>query len=275
MRLGHADGEAAKAQFRELARLLFRRGQQLRARAAIDAAGDGIEFFLDGHGKVVAVLEAVFRLAEAHHFLGQRHAAFAALAPYLGEGHVHAQRAALFFDQFQFRLGIVREAVDGHHAGQAVDICDVGHVAQKVRQSLFQRREVFVFQFLLFQAAVQLQRPHRGHHHHRRGAQARHAALDVEELFRAEVRAEAGLGDGVIAQFQGHARGQHAVAAVGDVGKGAAVDERRGVFQRLHQIGLERVLEKRRHRPRGLEVAGGDGLFVVGIADDDARKALF
>ena len=106
------------------------------------------------------------------------------------------------------------------------------------------------------------------------GLQTRHTALDVQELLRAQVGAEAGLGDGVIAQLQGHLGGGHGVAAVGDVGEGAAVDERGGVLQRLHQVGLQSVLQQGGHGALGVQVTGGDGLAGVGVADHHAAQAL-
>ena len=79
------------------------------------------------------------------------------------------------------------------------------------------------------------------------GFETGHAALDVQELLRAQVRAEARLGDDIVAQLQGHAGGRDGVAAVGDVGEGAAVDKGGGALQRLHQVGLEGVLQQGGH----------------------------
>ena len=45
------------------------------------------------------------------------------------------------------------------------------------------------------------------------------------------------------------------------------------MFQSLDQIGLQRVLQKGGHGPGGLQVAGGDGLAVIGVAHDHARQA--
>ena len=56
---------------------------------------------------------------------------------------------------------------------------------------------------VLRHAAVVLERADRGHHDHGVGLQAGQAALDVQELLRAQVGAEAGLGDGVVAQRAG------------------------------------------------------------------------
>ena len=78
-------------------------------------------------------------------------------------------------------------------------------------------------------AAVAFQCPDSGYHHHGAGPQTRQTALDVQELFRAQICAEAGLGHSVIAQLQGHAGGGDGVAAVGDVGEGTAVDQGVGV----------------------------------------------
>ena len=44
-------------------------------------------------------------------------------------------------------------------------------------------------------------------------------------------------------------------------------------LQRLHEVGLERVLEERRHGPRSAELASGHGLLVIGVAHHDAGEA--
>ena len=98
------------------------------------------------------------------------------------------------------------------------------------------------------------------------------AALDVEEFLRTEVGAESGLRHGVVAELQGQLRGGHGVAAVGDVGERSAVDDRRRVLQRLHEVGLERLDQQRGHRALRLEVAGRDGLAAAAVGDDDSRQ---
>ena len=76
------------------------------------------------------------------------------------------------------------------------------------------------------------------------------AALDVEELLGPEVGAEAGLGHHVVGQLQRGARGDHGVAAMGDVGERPAMDEGRVALERLHEVGLDGVLEQHRHGAR-------------------------
>ena len=61
---------------------------------------------------------------------------------------------------------------------------------------------------------------------------------------------------------------------MGDVGKGPAMDQGGGVFQRLHQVGLDGVFQQGGHGPLGLQVGGGDRFVVVGIAHDDPGQAL-
>ena len=60
-----------------------------------------------------------------------------------------------------------------------------------------------------------------------------------------------------------------------DIGKRAAVDEGRVVFQGLYQVGLERFAQQHRHGAMGLEIACADGLLIAGIADHDIAQALF
>jgi len=59
-----------------------------------------------------------------------------------------------------------------------------------------------------------------------------------------------------------------------DISKRAAVDQRRGAFQSLHQIRLDRILKQGAHGSLRLELGGGDGLVVVSIADNHLAKAF-
>ena len=191
--------------------------------------------------------ETARRFTQPDHLAGKGHAALAALGPYLGQSHVDAQGAALVLYQPQLGLCIGGEAVDGHHAGQAVDGGDVLHVPQQVGKAALQRGKVFRAQSPLGTAAVMLEGPDRGHHDHGGRGQARQAALDVQKLFRPQVGAEASLGDDVISHFEGHAGSHDGVAAVGDIGEWTAVDKCGGTLQRLNQVGLQRVFEQGSH----------------------------
>ena len=141
-------------------------------------------------------------------------------------------------------------------------------MVQQVGQTLFQGGQILPVQFRLGHAAVVFQRPHRGHDHHGGGPQTGQAALDVEKLLRPQVGGKARLGNGIVPQLQGHAGGGDAVAPVGDVGKGPAVDQGRGVLQRLHQVGLQRILQQGRHGPLRLEIVGRHRPPVKGIGHD-------
>ena len=107
------------------------------------------------------------------------------------------------------------------------------------------------------------------------GRQAGLAALDVDEFLGAEIGAEPGLGHHVVGELERGGGGDHGVAAVRDIGERSAMDERRIVLERLHQIGRQRILEQRRHRAVGLQIAGADRLLLAGVADDDLAQPLF
>ena len=146
---------------------------------------------------------------------------------------------------------------------------------EQIGQALFQRVQILVVQLGLGHAAVAFQCPDSGYHHHGTGPQARQTALDVQELFRAQIRAEAGLSHSVIAQLQGHAGGGDGVAAVGDVGEGTAVDQRGRTLQCLHQIGLQCVLQQGGHSALCLQIVGGDRLAVIGVGHDHPAQPFF
>ena len=147
-------------------------------------------------------------------------------------------------------------------------------MTQQVGHASLECLEVLLVEIALGDATVVLQRAGSGDDHDGAGANARHAALDVEELLGTQVGAKAGLGNGDIAKAHRHTRGHDRVAAVSNVGEGTAVDKRGRALERLHQIGLERVFKQRGHGTLGLEVAGTDGLAGIAVADNDLAQAL-
>ena len=50
--------------------------------------------------------------------------------------------------------------------------------------------------------------------------------------------------------------------------------EGRIVLQRLHQVGLDGVLQKHGHRPVGLQLGGRDGLPLASVGHDDPSQSF-
>ena len=144
----------------------------------------------------------------------------------------------------------------------------------EVRHALFQRRQIFDDQLVLLAPSVHLERAHRGDDDDDRGFQAGHAALDIEELFGAQVRPETRLRDEVVRKLQSQSCGLDAVAAVRDVREGTAVNERGNPFEGLHKIRLDRILEQQRHGAGGSDIACRHRTPVVFEADDDPADAF-
>jgi hypothetical protein len=115
----------------------------------------------------------------------------------------------------------------------------------------------------------------RRHEHHRIRPQAGLAALDVEELFGAEIGAETGLRDDVVGQLERCLRRYHRIAAVGDVGEGTAMHQRRIVLHRLDEIRLEGVLEQCRHRTVRTEFAHRDRRIIARVTEHDVTETVF
>ncbi len=88
---------------------------------------------------------------------------------------------------------------------------------------------------------MEFKRSYRSHQHHGRRFESGHAAFDVDKFFSAQVGPETRFGDHIIGQFQRGFGGAYGVAAVSDIGKRPAVNNRDIVFQRLHQVGFDRI----------------------------------
>ena len=122
-------------------------------------------------------------------------------------------------------------------------------------------------------AAVHLQSLCGGYDDGEVGAEAALATENVVELLGAEVGSEARLGDGVVGVAERHACGKEGVAAVGNVGEGAAVHQGRRVFGGLHEVGLHGVEQERHDGAGHAEVAHGEGFAVVGVAQQNLLDA--
>ena len=95
------------------------------------------------------------------------------------------------------------------------------------------------------------------------GRQTCLATLDVEELLAAEIGAEAGFRDHVVAQLEGELGRHGRVAAVGDVAERPAVDERRVVLERLHEVRHHGVLQEDGHGAGRLQLLGAHQLTIA------------
>ena len=62
---------------------------------------------------------------------------------------------------------------------------------------------------------------------------------------------------------------------MGDIRERSAMHEGRVVFQRLHQVGHQRVFQQHRHRAVGLKLARRDRFALAGLADHDIAKPPF
>ncbi len=143
------------------------------------------------------------------------------------------------------------ETIDRHVV--ALQIVDM---ALEIGEALLERRDILLLEIVLGDAAMHLERADGGDDHGAIGLQPGLAAFDVEEFLGAEIGAEAGFGHHIVAELERGLGGDHRVAAMGDIGERAAMDEGRIVLERLHEVRRERVLEQRRHRARGREILG-------------------
>src|SRR5882672_1952541 len=241
---------------------------------AVDLLSDLVDLVPEGILLFVDELEIALLLAQIDDDARQLRRALAPVAPVRGEHHLGAELLDSRLEQLELLRRVVVEAVDRNNAGNAVVLLHVLDVALEVGDPLLQRLEVLLRDRLQVRAAVVLHRAHRGDDHRRRRAQPRLAALDVDELLRPQVGAEARFGDHVVGELHRGLGRDHGVAAMGDVRERAAMDERRVVLERLDEVGLDRVLQQHRHRAVRLEILRENRFLLARVADDDLAQAL-
>src|SRR3970282_742035 len=144
---------------------------------------------------------------------------------------------AFLYDRDLF-VGAGAETVEGDDRGLS-QLAHALHVLFEVLEPGGDRRGVGLGQIFPGPPTVHLERPHRRHQDDRRRIESRGAAFDVEELLRSEITAKARLGDRPVREMKRGTGREDAVAAVGDVGEGAAVNEGGYTLEGLHQVGLQ------------------------------------
>ena len=175
----------------------------------------------------------------------------------LAQDRLLAHRGDIILHRLDLGVGVGIEMVDGDHRRHA-ELPDVLDVAAEIGAALLHRLDVLLAEVFLLDAAVHLHRAHGGDDDRGSRLQPGLAAFDVEEFFGAEIGAETGFGDDIVGELQRGRGGDDRVAAMRDVGEGAAMHEGRVVLQRLHEVRLHGVLQQHGHGAVGLEVAGVD-----------------
>ena len=273
--LGHTDRQIAITLcfpiFQLIADLAI--GQHLIG--AIDALGNGFDLFKQRH--VIGVKRRELRGAtidDLDHAGRQILGPGRAMRPMLAQDRLGTMLFNIILDRRHFGIGIGDKMVDRHHRRHA-KLLDVLDVLAKVGTALGHGRDIFVAQVVLGDAAVHLHRTYRGDNHHCIRRQTGLATLDVHELFGTQIGAEPSLGHHIIRQLQRGGGGDDRVTAMRDIGERAAMHKGGVVFQRLHDVGLHRLLQQHRHRAIGLDVAGKNRRAIAAIGDDDVTKSLF
>src|SRR5580693_1811674 len=150
----------------------------------------------------------------------------------IGDDRLHPFLGAQLAQAGELGFAVRAEAVDRDHDRypKAPQILDV---PLKIGKALLQRRDILLLEAVAWNAAMHLERAYRGDDDRRCRFEPGLAAFDVEELLRAEIRSEPGLGHDIVGELQRRPGGDRRIAAMGDVGEGATMNKGWVVLQRL------------------------------------------
>ncbi len=123
---------------------------------------------------------------------------------------------------------------------------------------------------------MHLESAHRGNQHHAVRNQPASTALDVEELFHADVGAKARFGDDIPTgtQLDSNLVGDDGRVARGNVGKRPGMNKSGAANQGLHQVRHQRVFQQDGHGTGHAQVLCCDRLAIPIRTDHDSAKAL-
>ena len=241
----------------------------------VDLLGHALNLALDG--VVVGIGEGEglrgLLLDGINHELRHLHCTFATLGIGIVDDEGQAQFGlAVVAKQGHLFVGVRSKTVE-HDDDALTKRAEVLHMAVEVFKALSQTLHVGFFDSIEGHAAVHLQALCGGHDDRECRLESALAAEDIVEFLRAEVSAETSLRDGVFAMAEGHLGGQKRVAAVGDVGERSAVNHCGRILGGLYEVGLDSVVEEHHNGACHAQVANGEGLALVGIAQQDVFNA--
>src|SRR5262249_4670088 len=150
-------------------------------------------------------------------FLRQVDGSVSARAEDVGCGTRDLPRGTVVVHNLDF-FGRVGPELIYRHDRRLAELGGAVEVRSQVFESSFDGAWIRVFQSIELHAAVHFKGSNCRDQHDGGRIESARAALEIEELFAAQVKGKAGLGDGIVGGGQRHARGQNRVASVGDVG---------------------------------------------------------
>ena len=162
--------------------------------------------------------------------------------------------------------------VEGDEHG-AVELGGGVEVSGEVFEAVFKGVSVGLSEGIERGTAVHFESAYGGDEHDGGRGETALTAFDMDEFFTAEVKGEAAFGDDEIGVGKGHAGGDDGVAAVGDVGEGAAVEKGGHALDGLDEVGLDGVPKEGHEGTRDAEFLGEDRLARRGEADHDAVES--
>mmetsp|Transcript_101124 Transcript_101124/g.179497 ORF Transcript_101124/g.179497 Transcript_101124/m.179497 type:complete len:201 (+) Transcript_101124:581-1183(+) len=157
---------------------------------------------------------------------------------------------------------VMVKVVHGHHYWQAIILTDVVNVPIQVHQTLLHGFDVLHLVAICVAATMVLQCFDGSNDDSCRRSQSRQPAFDVDEFLSTEIRSKASLRDAVVTKLHTCKGGHVRVAAVRDVGKGAAMDHGDVVLKSLDNVGFQGVFHERSHGTMRLQIGSCDALAL-------------
>ena len=168
-----------------------------------------------------------------HHLLCQFDSAITALEECFVHSKANTQPLAVLADDINLLFGIRIETVQSHddRLSEALHIVDM---AVQVLQTLFQSIGVWLLDLVERHTAMHLQPLGGGNDDHQTRLQPGLTALDIKELFGAQVSTEARLRHHIVTIGHRHLCGHHAGTAMRDIRERTSMDKGRRLFCGLH-----------------------------------------
>ena len=146
------------------------------------------------------------------------------------------------------------------------------YMSTEIFTAFFKCVEIFFFKIFLCHAAVIFHRANSGNENNTGRFNRSEAAFYIEKFFRAQIGAEACLGNSIIRKFKRCFCSTDAVTAMSNIRKRSAVHNGRSILQSLNKIRLNSLFEQNGHCSVCFYVSAINGLTVICVGNKNIAE---
>ena len=200
-----------------------------------------------------------------HNELSQILSPFATFTESIVQCKRYAQFGTMITNQRNLFVGILRIFIETNQHGLS-ELLQITHMLVEIGESFLHTIDIRQFNVGFSNTTVHFQSLQGSHQDGQIGLQTGLATFNIQELFSTQICTEAGLRNHIITIGKRHLGSNDRIATMGNISKRTTMDKCRRIFTRLHQIGIDRILQQNGNGTANTHILHIERLIVQSIS---------